>query len=248
MCGMPYHAAQSYIAKLIKAGRRVAICDQTSEPQPGKIVTREITQIITAGHGQRNRSARIEAGELSRRHLHQRRRFWLRLCGSEHGRIPADASRKIDNRCWMNWRESAPAEVLVSDEQKQQFADVTGVLAYDSYAFLPEQAIFTLCEHFGVKSLDGFGCAQMPQAVGAAGAIVHYLKHQLRRKIDHLTSLRCDAPAALCHARCRYAGQSRTGRIARRAGHELARRAGSNGHADGRAQIARRGFCNRCAI
>src|SRR5438046_9979121 len=49
MCGMPYHAAPSYIAKLIKAGRRVAICDQTSEPQPGKIVSRDITQIISAG-------------------------------------------------------------------------------------------------------------------------------------------------------------------------------------------------------
>src|SRR3954462_408439 len=49
MCGVPYHAAPTYIAKLIKAGRRVAICDQTSEPQPGKIVSRDITQIITAG-------------------------------------------------------------------------------------------------------------------------------------------------------------------------------------------------------
>src|SRR5438270_12057601 len=49
MCGVPYHAAQSYIAKLIKAGKRVAICDQTSEPQQGKIVSRDITQIITAG-------------------------------------------------------------------------------------------------------------------------------------------------------------------------------------------------------
>src|ERR1700751_4028967 len=49
MCGVPYHAAQSYIAKLIKAGKRVAICDQTSEPQPGKIVSRDITQIISAG-------------------------------------------------------------------------------------------------------------------------------------------------------------------------------------------------------
>src|SRR6202035_2497556 len=65
----------------------------------------------------------------------------------------------------------------------------------DSYAFLPEHAQFTLCEHFQVKSLDGFGCAHMPQAVAAAGAIVHYLKHQLRRKIDHLSSLRCDAPS-----------------------------------------------------
>src|SRR2546423_3910930 len=49
MCGVPYHAAQNYITKLIKAGRRVAICDQTSEPQPGKIVSRDITQIISAG-------------------------------------------------------------------------------------------------------------------------------------------------------------------------------------------------------
>src|SRR5207249_1250331 len=89
----------------------------------------------------------------------------------------------------------SPSEILVSDEQKRQFADVDGVLGYDTYAFLPEQAAFTLCEHFKVKSLDGFGCGQMPQAVAAAGAIVHYLKHQLRRNIDHLTSLRCDAPA-----------------------------------------------------
>ena len=49
MCGMPYHAAPGYIAKLISAGRRVAICDQTSAPQQGRIVTRDITQIITAG-------------------------------------------------------------------------------------------------------------------------------------------------------------------------------------------------------
>ena len=67
MCGMPYHAAQGYIAKLIKAGRRVAICDQTSEPQPGKIVTREITQIITRGDGERAGSVEIESPELSRR-------------------------------------------------------------------------------------------------------------------------------------------------------------------------------------
>ena len=89
----------------------------------------------------------------------------------------------------------SPAELLISSEQKAQTGEIDHALEYDSYAFLPEQAIFTLCEHFKVKSLDGFGCAQMPAAVAAAGAIVHYLKHQLRRKIDHLTSLRCDAPA-----------------------------------------------------
>src|SRR5947207_11661524 len=89
----------------------------------------------------------------------------------------------------------SPSELLVSDEQKQLFSEINGALGYDTYAFLPEQAAFTLREHFKVKSLDGFGCGEMPQAVAAAGAIVHYLKHQLRRNIDHLTSLRCDAPA-----------------------------------------------------
>src|SRR5205085_8825247 len=49
MCGVPYHAAQNYVAKLIKAGKRVAVCDQTSEPRPGGIVSRDITQIISAG-------------------------------------------------------------------------------------------------------------------------------------------------------------------------------------------------------
>src|SRR5947209_17302888 len=49
MCGVPYHAAQNYVTKLIAAGKRVAICDQTSEPRPGKIVDRDITQIVSAG-------------------------------------------------------------------------------------------------------------------------------------------------------------------------------------------------------
>src|SRR5438874_7005320 len=88
----------------------------------------------------------------------------------------------------------SPSELLVSAEQKESLGQIDHAIEYDSYAFLPEHASFTLCEHFQVKSLDGFGCGQMPQAVAAAGAIVHYLKHQLRRKIDHLNSLRCDAP------------------------------------------------------
>ena len=194
MCGVPYHAAQSYVAKLIKAGRRVAICDQTSEPQPGKIVSRDITQIISAG----------TVSDLAL--LESKRANYLGgvyANGGVFGLAYADLSTGEFRLAQAQGRQSlldelarvGPSEVLVSDEQKQQFEDIVGVLGYDSYAFLPEQAIFTLCEHFKVKSLDGFGYAQMPQAVAAAGAIIHYLKHQLRRKIDHLTSLRCDAPA-----------------------------------------------------
>jgi DNA mismatch repair protein MutS len=194
MCGVPYHAAQSYVAKLIKAGRRVAICDQTSEPQPGKIVSRDITQIISAG----------TVSDLDL--LESKRANYLGAIYADRdlfGFAYADLSTGEFRLTQLQDRQAlldqlarvSPSELLVSDEQKRQFEGVVGVLGYDSYAFLPEQAVFTLCEHFKVKSLDGFGCAHMPQAVAAAGAIIHYLKHQLRRKIDHLTSLRCDAPA-----------------------------------------------------
>ena len=194
MCGVPYHAAQTYIAKLIKAGRRVAICDQTSEAQPGKIVSRDITQIISAG----------TVSDLDL--LEAKRANYLGAVyadGGIFGFAYADLTTGEFRLVELTDRQSlldelarvSPSELLVSSEQKDQLGPVDHALEYDGYAFLPEQAIFTLCEHFKTKSLDGFGCGDMPRAVAAAGAIVHYLKHQLRRNIDHLTSLRCDASA-----------------------------------------------------
>jgi DNA mismatch repair protein MutS len=195
MCGVPYHAAPNYIAKLIKAGRRVAICDQTSEPQPGKIVSRDITQIISAG----------TISELNL--LESKRANYLGAIYSDDGTYGfayADLTTGEFRLTQVSTREAlenelarvAPAELLVSEEQRDRFNGIQNAIAYDSYAFLPEQSSFTLCEHFKTKSLDGFGCGEMAAAVGAAGGIIHYLKHQLRRKIDHLTSLRCEPPTA----------------------------------------------------
>ena len=194
MCGMPYHAAQGYIAKLITAGRRVAICDQTSEPQQGKLVTRDITQIISAG----------TVSDLDL--LESKRANYLGAVFSDEGVFGfayADLStgefrlmQVADSRGLLDeLARVAPSELLISDRQGEQFGEFARALPYDHYAFLPENARFTLCEHFKVKSLDGFGCSDLPQAIAAAGAIVHYLKHQLRRKIDHLASLRCEALA-----------------------------------------------------
>jgi len=194
MCGVPYHAAQTYIAKLIKAGRRVAICDQTSEPQPGKIVSRDITQIISAGT-----VSDLDLLEAKRANYLGAVYVDDRVFGFAYADLTTGEFRLTqlqDRQALLDeLARVSPSELLVSDEQKTQFKEITGALGYDSYAFLLEQAIFTLCEHFKTKSLDGFGCTHMPQAVAAAGAIVHYLKHSLRRKIDHLTSLRCDAPS-----------------------------------------------------
>ena len=191
MCGMPYHAAPGYIAKLISAGRRVAICDQTSAPQQGRIVTRDITQIITAGT-----VSDLDLLESKRANYLGAVFFDDGVFGFAYADLStgefrlmqvADARSLLDELARVS-----PSELLVSDRQEDQFGEFDRALSYDHYAFLPENARFTLCEHLKVKSLDGFGCSNLPQAIAAAGAIVHYLKHQLRRKIDHLRSLRCD--------------------------------------------------------
>ena len=192
MCGVPYHAAKNYIAKLIRAGKRVAICDQTSEPQPGRIVTRDITQIISAG----------TVSDLDL--LESKRANYLGavyIDNERYGFAYADLTTGEFRLAELQDRQSffdelarvSPSELLISAEQKDDLGKIQNALEYDSYAFLPEHASFTLCEHFKVKSLDGFGCSEMPQAIAAAGAIIHYLKHQLRRKIDHLASLKCEA-------------------------------------------------------
>src|SRR5437870_3015878 len=198
MCGVPYHAAQNYIAKLIKAGRRVAICDQTSEPQPGRIVTRDITQIISAGTV--SELALLEAKRanyLGSIYEHESASPARTIFGFAYADLTTGEFRLMqlstNGALADELARVGPSEILVSEEQRDVFASIEHALTHDSYAFLPGQATFTLCEHFKTKSLDGFGCAEMPAAIGAAGAIIHYLKHQLRRKIDHLSSLRCES-------------------------------------------------------
>ena len=171
MCGVPFHAVDGYIARLVKKGFRVAICDQTREPQPGKIVDREITQIITAG----------TVSELNL--LEAKRANYLGavyIDNEVYGFAYADLTTGEFRLTQLQNRQSlldelarvSPSELLVSEEPKGNLGELEHALGYDSYAFLPEQASFTLCEHFKTKSLDGFGCTEMPAAVAAAGASV----------------------------------------------------------------------------
>src|SRR5438067_1804862 len=184
------------MAKLIKAGKRVAICDQTSEPQPGRIVTRDITQIISAGTvSELGLLEAKRANYLAAIYKHESNGPSQTVFGFAYADLTTGEFRLMQLRTQAALTDGlarvGPSEILVSEEQR--FPAIERVLAHDSYAFLPEQATFTLCEHFKTKSLDGFGCAGMPAAIGAAGAIVHYLKHHLRRRIDHLATLRCES-------------------------------------------------------
>jgi DNA mismatch repair protein MutS len=188
MCGVPYHAAEGYIAKLVKAGKRVAICDQVGEPQPGRIVERQLTHVISPGTiNDLNLLDAKRNNYLAAIHLKEGvYGFAFVDLSTGEFRITelADFSALQDELARV-----MPAEVLFSDEQTATFGSLPNALACDGYTFLAEQAYFTLRDHFKVQSLDGFGCEDMKSAVGAAGAVLHYLKMQLRRQTNHITHL-----------------------------------------------------------
>lgn len=197
MCGVPFHAAEFYVSKLIKAGKRVALCEQKGEVLPGKLVEREVTQIISAGTVTDTRlldAARNHylAAACFRQGVYGFASLDLTTGDFRATELP-DAAALLDELARV-----APAEFLVSDDPAQvaTFADFGGTRPYDSHAFVCEQADHTLREHFRVQSLDGFGCANRPRAVSAAGALFHYLRDQMRRPLDHVTGLRSEEPGA----------------------------------------------------
>jgi DNA mismatch repair protein MutS len=189
MCGMPFHAAEGYIAKLVNAGKRVAICDQTSEPQPGKIVQREVTHIVSPGtvsdlqmldSSRNNFLAAIHSGAK-----HGYGFAFIDLSTGEFRVTQLSNSRELHDEL----ARVQPSEILIAESARHEFESLKGLVGKDDYAFLHDQAYHTLREQFGVQSLHGFGCEEIPLGVCAAGAIVHYLRHELRRTLGHVSKL-----------------------------------------------------------
>ncbi len=196
MCGVPYHAAEAYIAKLVKSGKRVAIAEQTSVPQPGKLVEREIAQIISAGTVADMNLLDDRRNNYLAAVFLERKSYGLACVDHTTGEF---SLAEFANRAALDdeLERLAPSELLVSDEQLSEFGRLRGAQAHDSYAFLPATARTELCDHFKVKSLDGYGCEGLEAAIGAAGAVMHYLRHQLRRQVDHLRRITVRRSAGL---------------------------------------------------
>lgn len=188
MCGVPHHAAEGYIGKLIKAGKRVAIAEQVSEPQAGKIVRREISQVISSGtindlNLLESKRANYLAGVFRLKKAYGL--AYVDLTTGDFRVTELDDVSALEDEV----HRISPSELLHSEEQGDLLSDFQGAMAYDSYAFLHDQAVHQLVEHFQVHSLDGFGCAEHTASICAAGAMLHYLQHVLRRQVDHLLHL-----------------------------------------------------------
>jgi DNA mismatch repair protein MutS len=186
MCGVPYHAAQNYIARLLKAGKRVAIAEQTSEAIPGKLVDREIARILTAGSIDDLTLLDDQRPNYLAALSKIKNAYGLAAIDHTTGEFIiaefTDPAQLLDELARIS-----PSEILIPDHQITDFSENhPHALPYDGYTFLPEHAVDLLKSHYSVHSLDGFGCAELHAASAAAGAALHYLTHQLRRPCEHL--------------------------------------------------------------
>jgi DNA mismatch repair protein MutS len=192
MCGVPYHSAQGYIAKLIKAGKRVAIAEQTTDPVPGKLVERAVSQILSAGTISDLNLLDSNRPNYLAAVFREGKKFGLAYVDHTTGEFEV-AEFKDTTELADELERLQASELLFSDTQREvidNLGNPGSAQPIESYLFLLDQAQHSLTQHFKVQSLDGFGCTGMNAAICAAGCILQYLQFQLRRSVDHIQRLR----------------------------------------------------------
>jgi len=197
MCGIPHHAAGGYIGKLLRAGLKVAICDQVEDPSRSKgIVRREITRIITPGtmieeefldDGRNNYLAGVQRmGKV----------YGLAFLDISTGEFRLTETVEIENLA-EEMERIRPGEILASAGMLEELRQIRlpettlrdAFTVLEDWKFDVEMAYEALTRQFGTSSLDGFGCATLLPAVAAAGAVIEYARENLRGSIEHVRGL-----------------------------------------------------------
>ncbi len=203
MCGIPYHAAAGYLERLVKAGVKVAICEQIEDPATAKgVVKRAVTRIVTPGTildevvldgNQNNYLASVFCNK---------EQFGMAMLDLSTGEFWIEESDDIAS-VQANLARYAPAECVVAEEQMNDpmilelALESTNTLltSCEDWTFENASAIDFLQRHFDVHSLEGFGCTSMTAALGAAGGVLYYVKTELRRNLSHVRNIRVKNPA-----------------------------------------------------
>ncbi len=192
MAGFPHHALDTYLPKLVRAGKRVAICDQLEDPKlTKKLVKRGITELVTPGVAMSDNVLNCrENNFLAAVH------FGKAACGVAFLDISTGEFLTGEGTC--DYVEKllgnfSPKEVLFERGRRQDFERQFGTKRFtfelDDWVFAEQNARQKLLQHFGVKTLKGFGVEHMKSGVVASGAILQYLEMTQHTQIGHITSL-----------------------------------------------------------
>jgi DNA mismatch repair protein MutS len=190
MCGVPFHAAEGYIARLVQKGYRVAICDQVEDPRfAKKLVRRELTRIVTPGTAMDSNLVRSRENNYLAAVARVGGRAGVAHVDISTGEFrvtemdPGEVSAALEQLAAREALFPASQPLFSAEDRSSPRLVRTEV---EEWVFSPDYAGRALRDHFKLLSLDGCGLANHPAAVGAAGAILHYLSETQRAAFDHL--------------------------------------------------------------
>ena len=197
MAGFPHHALDTYLPKLIRAGKRVAICDQLEDPKlTKKLVKRGITELVTPGVAIRDNVLNYKENNFLAAVHFGKGAFGFSLLDISTGEYLVDqGNHEYIDKMLANFQ---PKEILIERNNKQQFMQMfgTNLCTYemDDWVFSEQTATQKLHHHFKVKNMKGFGVEMLKEGLVAAGAILQYLEQTQHTQISHITRLqRIDA-------------------------------------------------------
>ena len=190
LAGFPHHSLNTYLPKLVKAGMRVAICDQLEDPKMTKtIVKRGVTELVTPGVAlndevlQSNTNNFLAAIHFGKKHLGV---SFLDVSTGEF--LTAQGNAEYIDKLLQNFN---PSEVLVQKQYKNKFKELFGDRFYTFYLedwiFQETYALETLTNHFKVKTLKGFGIDELNEGIISSGAILYYLSETQHNKLEHIS-------------------------------------------------------------
>lgn len=192
LAGFPYHSLDTYLPKLVRAGQRVAICDQLEDPKMTKtIVKRGVTELVTPGVSYNDKVLDSRRNNFLCAMSQEKGRFGLAFLDISTGEFfvtegLADAADKL-------LQSLAPTEILINKKLRNEFAQIFGdswyTYALDEWVFGDDYAREKLGDHFKTKSLKGFGIDDLPLGAIAAGACLHYLEATHHTAIAHITGI-----------------------------------------------------------
>ncbi|WP_251977094.1 DNA mismatch repair protein MutS [Salinicola avicenniae] len=191
MAGVPYHSAESYLARLVKSGESVAICEQIGDPATSKgPVERRVVRIVTPGtlHDEALLDASRDNLLVALHSVGERWGLaWLELSSGRFNVLEIDGEADM----LAEVHRLQPAELLAAEslELPPSLAERTGLRRQSDWHFDLETANRLLCDQFGVVDLRGFGCTHLETALVAAGVLIDYARDTQRSRLPHVTAL-----------------------------------------------------------
>lgn len=192
LAGFPHHSINTYLPKLVKAGLRVAICDQLEDPKMTKtIVKRGVTELVTPGVAMNDEVLQSKSNNFLASIYFGKKQLGVSFLDVSTGEfLTAQGNEEYIDKLLQNFN---PSEILIQKNNRNQFKESFGedfnTFYLEDWVYQEDYAFETLTNHFQTNSLKGFGIEELQDGIIASGAILYYLSETQHNRVQHITSI-----------------------------------------------------------